>query len=284
MIHAQKYINTKEVQAQLWYEEERSDKKRDTEERKSKRSDWDCKRQDHRFDHKLRTPPPTYWNFMPLNTLRSEVLMQIRDHSYVRWPEMMKTHGNKRNHDKYCEFHRYPSHDKDNCFDLCNRIEDLIRHGYLGGFVDKNEKPVQEECVENARPQPRAPPASVIHVISGGIAARGESSSGCKKYARLCEIDNCGHKKKCGLSITFTDNDLWGVQTPHDDALVIIAEVSNFEIRLIMVDIGSSVDVLFEDVFEKLDIDKNHLTSINTPLMGLSGESLLPTGRITLPL
>ncbi|XP_010242100.1 PREDICTED: uncharacterized protein LOC104586531 [Nelumbo nucifera] len=196
----------------------------------------------------------------------------------------MKTQANKRNRDKYCEFHRDHDHNTENYFDLHNHIEDLIRRGYLSVFIDKNEKPVQEEQhAENAWLQPRAPPASVIHVISGGIATGGECSSGCKKYARLCKIDNRRHKKKRNLSITFTDVDLWGVQTPHDDTLVITAEVANFEMQRIMVDTGSSVDVLFEDAFEKLGIDKERLTPINTPLMGFLGESLLPTGRITLP-
>ncbi|XP_010271735.1 PREDICTED: uncharacterized protein LOC104607732 [Nelumbo nucifera] len=145
--------------------------------------------------------------------------------------EKMKTQSNKRNHDKYCEFHRDHGHDMENCFDLRNHIEDLIRHGYLGGFI-KSEKPAQEEQhTEDARPPPPAPPAAVIHVISGGIAARGESSLGRKKYARLCEIDNWGHKRKRDQTITFTDDDLRGVQIPHDDALVITAKVVNLEIR-----------------------------------------------------
>ncbi|XP_010264144.1 PREDICTED: uncharacterized protein LOC104602228 [Nelumbo nucifera] len=215
---------------------------------------------------------------------RFEVLMQIHDHNYVHWPEKMKMQSNKRNHDKYCEFYIDHGHDTKNCFDLCNHIKDLVRRGYLGGFI-KSEKLAQEEQhAEDARPPPRAPPTGVIHVISGGIAAGGESSSGCKKYARLCEIDNRGHKKKCGQTITFTDDDLRRIQTLYDDALVITIEVANLGMRRVLVDTGSSVDVLFEDAFEKLGIEKERLTPVNTTLMGFLGESLLPTGKITLPL
>ncbi|XP_010242582.1 PREDICTED: uncharacterized protein LOC104586896 [Nelumbo nucifera] len=268
MSHVQKCINVEEVQTQLRDEKERSDKKmRDTEERKSERSDQHHKRQDHRPDHKPQKPPPTYRNSTPLNMSRFEVLMQIDDCNYVRWPEKMKMQSNKRSRDKYCEFHRDHGHDMENFFDMHNHIEDLIRGGYLGGFVDKSEKPVQEEQRTERR-----------------IAVGGESSKGHKKYALLCEIDNRGHKKKRDQSITFTDNDLRGVQTPHDDALVITSEVANFEVRRILVDTGSFVDVPFEDAFEKLGIDKERLTLVNTPLMGFFGESLLPTGRITLSL
>ncbi|XP_010243143.1 PREDICTED: uncharacterized protein LOC104587294 [Nelumbo nucifera] len=54
----------------------------------------------------------------------------------------------------------------------------------------------------------------------------------------------------------------------------------HFEIRRILVDTGNSTDVLFEDTFEKLCIDKERPTPINTPLMCFSGESLLPTRKV----
>ncbi|XP_010263731.1 PREDICTED: uncharacterized protein LOC104601929 [Nelumbo nucifera] len=176
----------------------------------------------------------------------------------MRWREKMKTQSNKRNQDKYCEFHKDHDHDMENCFDLYNHIEDLIRRGYLSGFIDRKEKPAQEEQREDEAGQPpsRGPPAGVIHIISGGVAARGESSSGRKRYSRLCEIDDRGHGRRRDTSITFIDNDLRGVQTPHDDAFVVTVKVANFELRWILFDIGSSADVLFEEAFEKLGIDR----------------------------
>ncbi|XP_010275843.1 PREDICTED: uncharacterized protein LOC104610766 [Nelumbo nucifera] len=164
MSHAQKYNNAEEVQTQLQDEEEGPDKRR----RESQKDQTD--------------------------TIR--VLMQIHDRNYILWHEKMKTQSNKRNHDKYCDFYRDQGHDTENCFDLRNHIEDRIKRGYLGGFI-KSEKSAQEEKhTEDARPSPRTPPTGVIHVISGGVAAGVESSSGRKKYVRLCKIDNRGNKKK----------------------------------------------------------------------------------------
>ncbi|XP_010258706.1 PREDICTED: uncharacterized protein LOC104598369 [Nelumbo nucifera] len=287
MSHVQKYIYAEEAQAQLRDEDEKPDKKmRDTDEQKSERLDKDHKRQDPRPDHRPWTPPPTYWNFTLLNISRFEILMQICNRNYVRWPEKMKTQSNKRNRDKYYEFHKGHGHDTKKCFYLRNNIEDLIRRGYISDFIDRSEKLAQEErrMGEDQQPLPQGPLASVIHLISGGTVIEGESSSGRKKYARLCEIDDRGHKKKCSPSITFTDDNLQGVQTPHDNALVITAEVANFEVRWILVDTGSSADVLFEDAFEKFGMDREWLTPVNTPMMVFSGEPLLPTRRITLPL
>ncbi|XP_010277471.1 PREDICTED: uncharacterized protein LOC104611899 [Nelumbo nucifera] len=232
--------------------------------------------QDRWTNHRPHTPPLTYRNFTPLNVPQSEVLMQIHNRNYVRWTEKMKSQSNKRNRDTYYEFHKDYDRDTENCFNLLNHIEDLIWCGYLSGFINRTEKSAQEErrVDEAQQPPHRGPPAGVIHVISGRSASEGESSSGGKRYARLCKIDNRGHRRRHDTSITFTGDDLRGVQTPHNDALVITAKV--------IIASYTSADVLFEDAFEKLGIARDWLAPIITPLMGFLGESLQPTGRITL--
>ncbi|XP_010265496.1 PREDICTED: uncharacterized protein LOC104603216 [Nelumbo nucifera] len=224
----------------------------------------------------------TYRNFTPLTTLRSEILIQIHDNKYVRWPEKMKTQSNKRNRDKYYEFHQDHDHEIDNCHDLKQHLKDLIQHGYLGGFIDIKIDKSKEEL--RPRPLGQAPPAEVIIMISGGMAFGGKSSSGRKAYVRLLEIDDREQKRRREDPITFTDDDLRGVQTSHNNALVITAEIANFKVRRILVDIGSSDDILFEDAFEQLSNSKDCLTLVNTPLMGFFGESLMPKGKILLPL
>ena len=53
-------------------------------------------------------------------------------------------------------------------------------------------------------------------------------------------------------TISFSDKDYEGVQIPHTDALVILARVAKWKIRRIMVDTGSSVDILFNHYYEKI--------------------------------
>ena len=40
----------------------------------------------------------------------------------------------------------------------------------------------------------------------------------------------------------------------HDDALVILARIVNARVKRIMVDTGSSVDILYFDAFRKLNL------------------------------
>ena len=66
-------------------------------------------------------------NYTPLNTPLDLVLMQIKDEPSLKWPEKMKGDPNKRNKSKYCHFHKGHGHDTDECYDLKQQIENLIK-------------------------------------------------------------------------------------------------------------------------------------------------------------
>ncbi|GFZ18414.1 hypothetical protein Acr_27g0001530 [Actinidia rufa] len=51
--------------------------------------------------------------------------------------------------------------------------------------------------------------------------------------------------------ITFSNDDLRGLHLPHDDALVVSAVIANFNVQRILIDSGSSADILFISAFEK---------------------------------
>ena len=56
------------------------------------------------------------------------------------------------------------------------------------------------------------------------------------------------------LPITFNNDDLRGIYLPHDDALVVSVVIANFNVQSILVDNGSSTDILFISAFDKMKI------------------------------
>ena len=74
-------------------------------------------------------------HYMPLNAPLDQVLIQIKDDPSLKWPEKMKGDLNKRNKNKYCHFHRDHGHDTNECFDLKQQIENLIRQGKVRNFL-----------------------------------------------------------------------------------------------------------------------------------------------------
>ena len=55
--------------------------------------------------------------------------MQINDDPSLKWPERMKGDLSKRNKSKHCCFHHDHGHDTDECYDLKQQIEVLIKQG-----------------------------------------------------------------------------------------------------------------------------------------------------------
>ena len=68
-----------------------------------------------------------YSNYTPLNTSLDQVLMQIKDDPSLKWPERMKGDPSKQNKSKFCRFHHDHGHDTDECYELKQQIEALIK-------------------------------------------------------------------------------------------------------------------------------------------------------------
>ena len=86
---------------------------------------WTEERKDR--DNKKLGPSTRNQQYAPLNVPLEQVLMQIKDDPSLKWPEKIKGDPNKCNRNKYCRFHKDYGHDTDECFDLKQQIENLIR-------------------------------------------------------------------------------------------------------------------------------------------------------------
>ena len=200
----------------------------------------------------------------------------------------MKSYPATRDNTRYCEFHR----DYEHCIQLKKEIEYLIRRGYLRRFIAPEGRARNQAQAEQPPPPPRQTttqhqqPLGEIHVISGGFAGGGKSSSAKKAYLRnirsgeVTEVQAVSKLPWLDTSITFFDSDLEGCQHPHDDPLVIRAVVANKTVHRVLVDNGSSVGIIFASAFDKMGIGRERLEPVSTYLRGFSGEKVLPLGSI----
>ena len=128
--------------------------------------------------------------FTPLTALVSQVLCEVRNEQFLRWPTQMKSDPVTRDNSKYCEFYRDYGHRTDDCIQLKREIEYLIRNGYLRRFISP-ENQVQNQA-QNQAPSQQPPPRQTttqhqqplgeIQVISRGFSIGGESSSARKAH------------------------------------------------------------------------------------------------------
>ena len=117
-----------------------------------------------------------------MNAPLDQVLMQIKDDPSLKWPEKMKGDPNKYNKNKYCRFHRDHGHNTDECYDLKQQIENLIRQGKLRHFVgrDHKDEKLKGKVEESSRP------LGEIRVIIGGTST-GQSSKSRKTYLKVVQ-------------------------------------------------------------------------------------------------
>ncbi|XP_061364523.1 uncharacterized protein LOC133307959 [Gastrolobium bilobum] len=237
-------------------------------------------------------------NYTPLNTSRRRILKEVFQTGYVRVakPPPLKK-GGQCDETKFCEFHNDTGHTTDECFDMKNTIEILIRAGKLQEFIstcrefeaqrrnarydrtnrhegiptrDRPQATQQQQLPNNA--------AGVLATIVGGTAGGGATSSQPKRHLKSVitvhdhKQPSTSHAKR--QSITFEDDDYGDIIPYHDDPLVISACLANLQVKRVMIDNGSSADILFWDAFRAMNIPGC------TDFIGFTGECVQPKGTI----
>ena len=83
--------------------------------------------------------------------------------------------------------------------------------------------------------------------------------------------------------IGFSEDDARHLHHPPDDALVVSIRVGDYNTYRVLVDKGSSVDILYYPAFQQMRINRERLVPTNAPLVGFGGTKLYPFGAVTLP-
>ena len=84
-------------------------------------------------------------------------------------------------------------------------------------------------------------------------------------------------------AITFTDEDASRIHHPHDDAIVITLLIADYSTRRVLVDNESSADILYYPAFQQMNLGREQLRPVHSPLVGFGGMKVQPVGTISLP-
>jgi len=88
--------------------------------------------------------------------------------------------------------------------------------------------------------------------------------------------------KRDPWKIGFSDEEETGIITPHDDPLVISAKVHTDLMHKVLVDGGSSANIIFKSAYLKLDLPLENISRTVNLLISFSGETVQPLGSIWL--
>jgi len=158
--------------------------------------------------------------------------------------------------DVWCEFHKSFGHPINSCLALGHQLTELVKSGFLKDYL------LEKQASQASRSQPAGSGGqqhevlihSEIHTIAGGFSSGGCTASQRKRYARSVMSVEVFKDHSPDVDITFTKWDLRDV-VPHDnDPIVISLITTGRTVHWVLVDQGSSADVMFWPTFKKLQL------------------------------
>ena len=84
------------------------------------------------------------------------------------------------------------------------------------------------------------------------------------------------------LTLSFSDEDKIGTIQPHDDALVVTLRIGGYDMKMVMVDQSSDVEIMYPDLYRGLNSKPENLTTYDSPLASFDGKIVIPKGYIRL--
>ncbi|GJT59196.1 reverse transcriptase domain-containing protein [Tanacetum coccineum] len=180
-------------------------------------------------------------------------------------PPPMTTPVEKRNANKFCEFHGEVGHNTDECNHLRKQIEDMLKAGKLSHIIrELKQNSGKEQPKKKGETSGKEKPQAILMIQSRQNAVR-------QKITQSFSPD---------LEISFPP---LGNDEGAEGPLIIEAEVGGHQVHRMYIDGGSSFEILYEHCFNRLRPEiRNQMVPATTSLVGFSGEIKWPLGQITL--
>lgn len=83
--------------------------------------------------------------------------------------------------------------------------------------------------------------------------------------------------------ITFSPDDAEGIHVPHNDPLLVVLEIGEYDVTKVLIDTRSSVDLIFRGTLMKMGVDLDDIKPSSKTLTGFNGFSETILGIIRLP-
>ncbi|XP_068501006.1 uncharacterized protein [Phaseolus vulgaris] len=147
--------------------------------------------------------------------------------------------------DSWCEFHEAFGHHINNFLALGHQLDELMKNGFLKDYLARPATTAALTTPEEDQAH-EMPIHGEVHTISGGFSGGGPTASQRKRYVRAVNsVVEEGSDDQWESDLVFTKADLRDV-VPHDNDPVVISVVTaGRKVHRVLVDQGSSADVMF---------------------------------------
>ncbi|PKA65009.1 hypothetical protein AXF42_Ash011611 [Apostasia shenzhenica] len=98
------------------------------------------------------------------------------------------------------------------------------------------------------------------------------------------EVGGISEQHSSSIPLTFCQEDLPQQGNIHNDPIVVVAHIADFDVRRVLLDSGSSADILFESAFLQMGLKEVNLLRAETTLLDFFEERVQPLGFTALPI
>ncbi|XP_070034299.1 uncharacterized protein [Nicotiana tomentosiformis] len=154
----------------------------------------------------------------------------------------MRSDSSQRDPNLWCEYHGTNGHRTGDRRDLRDEVATLLKNVHFREFLSDRVKN-NYGCNRDNAELPKAgdePSRQAINMIFRGNEINRVNFSATKKT----KVSITHSKRLREDDITFTEEDTDGFLLPHNDALVISLNVLDFKIKRVLVDPGSSANII----------------------------------------
>ena len=188
----------------------------------------------------------------------------------------------RRNQNLYCHYHQDQGHTTEDCRNLWDHLDQLVREGKLKQLLHHSSGHGGQINIEPRKDDSSRPLLRTINVIFAAPERTGSCPSKVISIARLPAEDANLEPKRARIEIQpvlgFSDQDKIGTIQLHDDALVITLKIGGYDVKRVLVDQGSDVEIMYPDLYKGLNLRPEDLTSYNSPLVSFDGKIVIPKG------
>ncbi|XP_026459428.1 uncharacterized protein LOC113360096 [Papaver somniferum] len=215
--------------------------------------------------------------YTKLNTIYSRILKEIKGRDDLDWPwSKGKQPPRSEKSREYCEYHCFNGHQTEKCKNLKIMIQKLIDAWDLKQYVqkadteDRGKRSRQVQLPEGNHP---------VNTISCSETTRPSLTAQIGKRLRKQFEDCCELYKIDGIEVdehehwmdapmVFDAEDVEEDMEDHNEPLVLTLPVAGYNIKKILIDGGSSVNVLFYDTFKRWNLMTNNCYLRTIPSTG----------------
>lgn len=161
------------------------------------------------------------------------------------------------NNGKYCEYYKDKGHTTQDCKALDKALSEVEKKSPQVNLISKQS------------------PAGTIFTILEKIHS--------KRSLEILTIIQTTKKPKVNFEpISFYEKVLKCIKVPHQDPLVIVANINNYIVNKILIDIEASIDILYWNIFKNMNLKEENLKTSSTPVKGFSQVKISVVGYIAI--